>query len=296
MAALELTQHYEKEISSNWEVLSQQMDSRLGPTVNNTSFRGKRKYWNQLETGSMTEVTERKGDTPDGDTQGYKYWIYRRKFEFVRVWDEDDQLNLGEVSLPNSDEVQSMVYASNRTKDDVIIAAFDATRYIGEDGTTTDAFDTTYQVANNYVASGSTADSGLTIAKLLEAQRLFNVYEVPDEDRYFVHGSKQLQDLLLTTQVTSADYATVKALVEGKVEKFCGFTFVRSERLTVASNVRSCFAYAKSGIKFAEIGREVHVDQLPGRRHATQLRGVYRCGAVRTENKRVIRVYCDEAV
>lgn len=293
---MELTQFYEREISSNWEMLAQQKDSRLGESVLNVSFRGKRKYFNQLEEGSMTEVTERKGDTPDGDTTGYKYWIYRRKFEFVRTWDEDDQLNLGEVSLPNSDEVQSMVAASNRTKDDVIIAAFDGTRYIGENGTTSDAFDTAYQVANNYVPSGSAADSGLTVAKILEAKRLLDVAEVEDMDRYFVTGSKQIQDLLLTTQVTSADYNTVKALAEGRVEKFAGFTFKRSERLTVASNVRSCFAYAKSGVKFAEIGREVHVDQLPNRRHATQLRGVYRCGAVRTENKRVIRVYCDEAV
>lgn len=294
--SLELTQYYEREASSSWEMLSQQRDSRLGDCVTSASFRGKRKYWNQLETGTMTEVTERKGDTPDGDSTGYKYWIYRRKFEFVRVWDEDDQLNLGEVSLPNSDEVTSMVAASNRTKDDVIISAFDSARFIGENGTTSDAFDTTYQVANNYVASGATADSGLTVAKILEAKRLFDVNEVDDDDRYFVTGSKQIQDLLLTTQVTSADYNTVKALAEGKVEKFAGFTFKRSERLTVASNVRSCFAFAKSGIKFAEIGRDVHIDQLPGKRHATQLRGVYRCGAVRTENKRVIRVYCDEAV
>jgi hypothetical protein len=266
----ELTTFFEKEVATNWEMKAQQSDSRLGSAVTGTSFSGKRKQFNMLDTGTMTEVTTRKGDTPDGDSAGTKYWIYRRKFERVISWDEDDQINLGDIALPDSDEVQSLVAASNRTKDSVIISAMDATRYIGEDGTTTDAFDTAFSIAVDYVASGSTANSGLTLAKIAQAKQKLDEAEA-SEDRYFAHSAQQLQDMLLQDKMTSQDYAAVKALVDGKMDRFLGFKFIRTELLSLNSgtDVRTCFAWAKDGIKFAEIGRTVHIDLLPSKRHAS---------------------------
>jgi hypothetical protein len=293
----QLTTYFPTEFSSNWEMLAQQMDSRLGAAVTPTTINGKRRKFNQLDVGSMTEVTTRKGDTPDGDSTGASYWIYRRKFERVITFDEDDQIQLGNVVLPNSDEVQTMAMASNRTKDDVIIQSFDATRYIGENGTTSDSFLSAMSIAVDYVASGSTANSGLTLAKIARAKKLLDEQEVEDGDRYFVHSAQQLQDMLLVDKMTSADYASVKALVDGTITRFLGFTFVRSQRLTrnTSTDVRTCFAWHKSAIKFAEGGRNVHIDTLPDRRHAQQIRGVYRCGAVRTQNEKVARIYTDES-
>jgi hypothetical protein len=293
----QITSYYETEFSKNWEMLAQQKESRLGGAATPTTITGKRRKFNQLEIGSLQEVTTRKGDTPDGDSTGYAYWIYRRKFERVIIFDEDDEMQLGTIALPDSDEVTSMMAASNRTKDDVIISAMDATRYIGENGTTTDAFDTANQVAVNYVASGSTANSGITVAKILAAKRILDENEVDDNDRYFAISAQGLQDMLLTTEITSADFNTVRALAAGSVDMFAGFKFIRTERLSLNSgtDVRTCFAWAKSGIKFADGGRQTYIDVLPSRRHAKQIRGVYRCGAVRTENKRVVRVYADES-
>jgi hypothetical protein len=295
--SLEIPQFFETDFARNWEMKAQQKDSRLAGAVESTEFKGKRKAFNKLDTGTMTEVTERKGSTPDGDSTGDKYWIYRRKFEFVKRWDEDDQLNLGSVALPDSDEVASFSAAENRTKDDVIIAAFDATRYIGETGVTTDAFDTNFDVAVNYVASGAAANSGLTLAKIAKAKQLLDEAEVDDGDRYFTHSAQQLQDMLLIDKMTSQDYAAVKALVEGKVEKFLGFHFIRTERLSLnaSTDVRTCFAWHKSGVKFGYAGRDVHFDILATERHQRQLRGVSRMGAVRTENTKVVRIACDES-
>ena len=296
-AMAELTTFFEKEIQTNWEMKDQQMDSRLGSCVTTDSFVGKRKQYNQMEKRTMREVTTRKDDTPDGDSTGTKYWIYRRKFEDVIVYDEDDQLNLGEISLPDSDEVSQMSYASNRTKDSVIITAFDATRYVGENGTDTDSFDTNMEVAVNYVASGSPANSGITVPKILQAKKLLDEQEVPFGDRFFAISAQQLQDMLLRTEITSSDYVAVKGLVDGTVDRFAGFKFVQTELLSLntGTDVRTCFAWHRSGIKFAEIGRTVHIDLRPDRRHAKQIRYVYRCGAVRTQNSRVVRVYADES-
>ncbi|SKA95044.1 hypothetical protein SAMN02745166_02254 [Prosthecobacter debontii] len=291
----EITQFYETEFAKNWEMKVQQKDSRLLPTVTTDSFRGKRKWYNQLDAGVMTEVTERKGDTPDGDTTGTKYWIYRRKFEFVRTWDEDDEMQLGSIALPDSDEIASFTAAEARTKDDVIIQAFDGTRKVGETGTETETFPSGQSVPATYPPGGPMVSMGLTVQKILRAKKILDENEVDDEDRYFVTSSQQLQDMLNITEITSGDYVNVKALVDGEVSMFAGFTFVRSERLPVDGNgLRSCFAYHKSGIRWADAGRSVHIDVLPNKRHARQLRGVCRMGAVRVEDKRVVRVLCDE--
>jgi hypothetical protein len=293
----QLPTYFETEYSKNWEMLAQQMDSRLGAAVTPTTITGKRRKFNQLDEGEMSEVTERKGDTPDGDSTGDSYWIFRRKFEKVIVFDEDDEIQLGTIALPDSDEVASMAAASNRTKDRVIIQAFDGTRYIGENGTTSNSFSGGMSIAADYVASGSTANSGLTLAKISRAKKLLDEQEVDDGDRYFAHSSQQLQDMLLVDKMTSEDYASVKALVDGKIDRFLGFKFVRTELLTrnTSTDVRTCFAWHKSGIKFAEGGRNTHMDMLPSRRHCKQIRGVYRCGAVRTENEKVVRIYADES-
>lgn len=293
----QLTTYFETEYSKNWEMLAQQTDSRLGSAVTPTTITGKRRKFNQLDEGEMSEVTERKGDTPDGDSTGTAYWIFRRKFEKVITFDEDDEVQLGTIALPDSDEVASMTAASNRTKDRVIIQAFDGTRYIGENGTTSDSFLSAMSIAVDYVASGSTANSGLTLAKISRAKKLLDEQEVEDGERYFVHSAQQLQDMLLVDKMTSEDYASVKALVDGKIDRFLGFKFVSTELLArnTSTDVRTCFAWHKSGIKFAEGGRNTHMDVLPSQRHCKQIRGVYRCGAVRTQNEKVVRIYADES-
>ena len=164
-------------------------------------------------------------------------------------------------------------------------------------GTTSDSFLAAMSIAVDYVASGSPANSGLTLAKIARAKKLLDEQEVEDGERYFVHAAQQLQDMLLVDKMTSDDYASVKALVDGKIDRFLGFKFIRSERLSrnISTDVRTCFAWHKSGIKFAEGGRNVHMDVLPSKRHCQQIRGVYRCGAVRTQNEKVVRIYTDES-
>jgi hypothetical protein len=115
-----------------------------------------------------------------------------------------------------------------------------------------------------------------------------------------VCGAQQVQDLLRTTEVTSEDFNSIKALVSGQVDTFLGFKFLSSQRLinaTVSSvaDIRSVFAFHKSAIKFAMSDRKVQMDILPTRRHALQIRSTMMLGAVRTENEKVVRIYCDES-
>ena len=201
--------------------------------------------------------------------------------------------------MPTSDEVRSHAMAFNRAIDDVIIAAFDATRYIGEDGNTPDAFPSGQSIGATYVETGSPTSAGMTVGKLRRAKYLMDTAEVPDMDRYIVIGSQELQDLLRDQTMTSFDYNTVKTLVDGQIDTFLGFKFIRSERLPIGTvsgtaDVRSCFAFHKSAIKFSMAERQTRMDILPMRRHALQIRTTMLLGAVRTENEKVVRIYCDE--
>ena len=297
MAAIDT--FYPTTFQLSFDQVLQQMDSRLLNAVTRADFTGKKKWFNLLNDSEAQDILTRKGDTPDGEFDGSKYWLTQRPKEKVTTFDEWDKHFLGTIVLPTSDEVQSHAMAFNRAIDDVLIAAFDATRYIGEDGTTTDAFPAGQSIASNYVETGSTAQSGMTVGKLRRAKYLMDVSEVPESDRYLVMGAQEEQDLLRDTAVTSADFNTVKTLVEGNVGTFMGFKFLKSQRLpigTVSSvaDIRSCFAFHKSAIKFAMSDRQTRMDILPMRRHALQIRSTMMLGAVRTENEKVVRIYCDE--
>jgi hypothetical protein len=116
-----------------------------------------------------------------------------------------------------------------------------------------------------------------------------------EEERIIVVSARQLQDLLRTTEVTSADYNTVRALVDGNVNTFMGFKFRRTQLLGLASTVRSCFAYVKSGIVLAERGLKTYMDVRTDLSHSLQIRSVASLGAIRMEEKKVVEIACDEA-
>jgi hypothetical protein len=249
----------------------------------------------------MTKLTARAADTNISDVALAKRWLRPYPYEHATLFDEWDAEYLGEVSLPQSETVSNHAMAYMRTCDKVIIDAALGSAYTGETGVTPTALPAGQKVAVDYVETGSTANSGLTIAKLRQAAYLLNEAEVDDSDpRVLVVSAKQIQDLLRTTEVTSADFNSVKALVQGDIDTFLGFKFrrVASSLLPYNSStgVRTCFAYVRSGLKLADAGRKVHVDIRADKSHALQIRTVASLGATRMEEKKVVEIAADEVL
>ena len=71
-----------------------------------------------------------------------------------------------------------------------------------------------------------TTNVALTVATLVSAVTALKKNGVPSENLTFIHDAGQLADLLNTTQVTSADYNSVRALVNGTINKFLGMDFI----------------------------------------------------------------------
>jgi len=82
-------------------------------------------------------------------------------------------------------------------------------------------------LASTTTTAVGTSGADLTVETMLAAKRALDKKGVPADDRYFVIESKGLEDLLKTTQVTSSDYNTVKALVGGDIDTFVGFKIIQ---------------------------------------------------------------------
>jgi hypothetical protein len=298
-ALTQIPEHFTTQFDANWKHLVQQMNSRLESYVTIDSFEGKEKSYNQIAETAMELITSRAGATRISDVALAKRWIRPKGHDTANLFDEWDETLLGQVVLPTGPVVKNHAAAYKRTCDQTIITAALGTAFTGEDGTTPVTLPSPSQeVAVNFVETGVAANSGLTIGKLRQTKYIFDDNEVDEEDeRIFVASAKQMQDLLRTTEITSVDYNSVKALVDGKVDTFLGFKFRRTQLLPrdAGTDVRTCFAYAKSGLVLADRGLKTHMDILPTQSHALQIRSVAFLAATRMEEKKVVAVYCDES-
>ena len=191
---------------------------------------------------------------------------------------------------PTSTYAQAAAFAMGRAMDDVIISAATGTAFTGVSGGTS----TSLPGGQAITESGT---DGLTIAKLRNAKRIMDLNSVDASiPRYIVVSPRQIDDLLGTTSVTSADFNTVRALVTGEVNTFMGFQFIVSNRLSIASSKRLCFAYAADGIKLA-VGKDVmsRIDERSDKGYATQIYYCMSIGATRMEEDKVVSIQAHEA-
>lgn len=233
-----------------------------------------------------TEITSRLGNTQWQEPDAYRRRIGKRSFEFTTLLDKFEKLD--RLSDPTSGEFKNATMALGRVSDKLIIDNMRGDAYLGENSTAT-ALPSAQKIAHG--------SAGITIAKLVEVNEKFNEANVdPDEKKYMVIGPKQLSDMLVIEQLTSADYAAVKALVQGKVDNFMGFTFIVSNQLVVASNIRYCLAYVESAFELViDQAMVTTSDRLPERRNAIGVQTQYSLGGTRTEEEKAVEVACDES-
>lgn len=297
-AITQIPEFFTTEFSANWEHLVQQKLSKLREFVVIDRVQGKEKKYNQMAAVNMTQITARAQTTNLTDTAMAQRWLRPLQYEKADLLDEWDSELLGEVSLPQSELVTNHAMAFARKCDEVILAAAIGTASTGATGTTSTVLPAGQKIAHDFVESGTAATSGLTIAKLRQAKFILDDADVDEDDpRIIAVSPRQLQDLLRTTEVTSADYNTVKALVAGQLDTFMGFKFrvVNKAFFTLASSRREVVAYVKSGLRMTDAGRRVHVDIRADRSHSLQIRTTASIGATRMEEKKVVQISCSEA-
>ena len=284
----QITTAFVQQYSNNVQMLSQQKGSLLRNTVDAETVAAKNAFFEQVGQATAVKRVSRHGDTPQIDTPHSRRRVSMVDYEYADLIDKQDQVRT--LIDPTSSYAQAAAFALGRAMDDEIISGITGNAFSGETGSTTVALPSAQKITD----SGT---DGLTIAKLRSAKEKFDSSSVdPSIPRYLVVGPKQISDLLGTTQVTSSDFNTVKALANGEISTFLGFNFVVSNRLTIASSKRLCLAYAMDGIKLA-LGQDImtRIDERSDKGYATQVYVCMTMGATRMEEEKVVTIEAHEA-
>ncbi len=289
--SVNITTSFVEQYSANVSMLAQQTGSKLRSAVDVEKVRGKNAFFDQIGVTAAQLKTSRHSDTPQIDTPHSRRRVSLATYEWADLVDDADKVRA--LIDPTSTYARAAAAAMNRSIDDVIITAMNASANTGVAGGTSTALPSTQKTAT------SDQSDGMTIAKLRSAKYILDNNDVdPSLKRYLVCGPKQVQDLLATTEVTSSDYNTVKALASGQVDSFLGFNFIMSTRLNKDATYttdRLCFGFTEDAVKLA-IGNDVSakISERADKSYSTQVYYGMDIGAVRMEEEKVVQIPCNE--
>jgi len=287
----QITTAFVEQYSANVTMLAQQMGSVLRSAVDVETIKGKNAFFDQIGSVTAQVRSSRHGSTPQLDTPHSRRRVSLADYEWADLIDDLDKVRM--LIDPTSAYAKAAAAAMGRAIDDVIITALGGSADTGVAGGTAVALPSSQKVSTSAQADGS----GLTIAKLRSAKFILDSNDVdPSTPRYIVVSPKQIQDLLATTEVTSSDFNTVRALATGTLDSFLGFKFLVSNRLSLANtDDRLVYAFTADAIKLA-IGKDVtaRIDERADKSYATQVYYSMAIGATRMEEKKVVEIPCDE--
>lgn len=276
-------------------ILVQQEESRLVGTVKQKSITGDRMYFERLGSIDVMENIGRFSPTVLQDADHSRRLVKIKDYDGGLGLDPKDELRM--LIDPKSDYARILAMGMGRQLDKTIIAAAAG---LSESSTTADLTEATVALpAGNIIdqAFGAGSDN-LSVEKLREAKKKLDENEVGStEERVCIVTASNLDALLGTTEVTSSDFNTVKALVQGEIETFLGFRFIRTELLENQSEgFRQVLCYTKSAIGLAMADdMKVMVDRRPDLKNIWQVLIQSTFGAVRIEEEKVIVIECDES-
>lgn len=286
---------YGQEFATRCDLLLQQKGSKLKGRVMTGSHTGE-------QASPLDQLGAIEAQTPMGrfapigrvDANVARRWVVPADKDLPQLFDSFDKLRI--LSDPKSKYAENAANAIGRAYDYAIIAAALATSVTGKTGTGTEAFDTAnFSIANDFQASAAT---GLTVAKLIEAKRMFEqaFVDMEADPLTLIISAKQHANLLNQAQTQSRDFTDRPSLIAGRVTNFLGFDIVVSEYLTKVGNDRYNIAFAKSGLYLGiwedMVSKVSQRDDLSGQPWQHYVKATF--GATRIEQGRVIRILATE--
>jgi Phage capsid protein len=194
----------------------------------------------------------------------------------------------------NSIYAKNLAQSRNRKIDRIILAA------VPGNSISVAADDTNANVAlpaGQIIVDGGTS---LTMSKVAQAKAIMDDASIDDDDRYFFYSPQAMRKLLEDTKVSSTDFNTVKALVDGGLpmdQRWYGFFWRQTTLLTKTVNIRRCLAWQKNcvGVAVGKYGT-VETSTRADKNNAPQLLLWLGAGATRIEEAGVVAIDCDESV
>lgn len=300
-----------QQYTANVYHLSQQQGSRLGPLVRSETFVGKAEYFDRLALATAQKKQGRNTPTPNLDIAHSRRMVTTSMYEWATLVDRKDKLQ--NIHDPENQYSKAAMNGLGRQMDVVLINAALGNAATGEGGTGTQALGT----GQDILAVAGGVASRMNVLALLKAKLLFDQAEAVGP-RFFVHTAGFLEAMLEQTQVTSADYNTVRALVKGELDTYLGFKFIHTEllplfsatgnstdtfdptsglhsvaggALTPGATTVSGFAFVGDGLLLGRndgaVGR---IDERPDYSYNHQVYASMDFGAVRMEEVKVVQI------
>lgn len=299
-----------QQYNANVMHLSQQKGSQFEMCVRRESQKGKAQFFDRIGPVAAVQRTGRHSSTPQIDTPHTRRMVTLADYEWADLVDDQDKIRM--LIDPTSEYALAAAWAFGRSKDDVIIAAALAAAAGGETGSSS----VSHPNSQKYAANDGTSFSNLNVTTLRAIRRILKKADIDKSiPLYLACPPESIEALLGQTAVTSADFNSVKALVQGEVDTFMGFKFIETNRLSTTSSTsasattgavgsgtslsgtnRACLAWAQDGLLMS-VGEDVvsKMSERDDKGYAMQVYTRMSMGATRMEEEKVIEVICKEA-
>lgn len=303
--SVNLVNLYRISFGNNVMTLLQDQGGKIAPYCMRGKHEGKQASpVDQYAAVEAQKVTTRFEPMPRVDGAVDRPWVFPTDYDLPQLVDTLDKAKV--VLDPKSAMVENAAKAMRRAEDNEVRDAFFADRKTGENGSGTTVFGTALTTAggqNVAVATGAAAATNLNVAKLKEGLKtmLANEVDVDYDDLHCAITATEHDALLNEIQIISGDFNQREApvLVEGRVKRFLNINFHIFNRLNTgtddaAGTSRMIPLWARSGMYIGDFN-ELMFDIAPRRDIRTlpwQIYCMRSLGATRTEDKKIVRIWC----
>lgn len=240
---------------------------------------GSTHFFRKMGTGMALQHTSSELITP----QDYTHTKVAANLSNWRIGEYTDLFDQAETTVDErADLARNNSMALGRAEDQLIIDALDAATSLA--GTVDEDL-------------GGT-DSPINAAKLRRAKRYLTAQQATGSDHTLIINAAGLEGALAETEITSADYQTMRVLVDADLnaKKAFGFTFVVLEDRaegglpSISTNIQQCFAFDRAAVGLATaLEPSTRVDFIP-ERLSWLSQGILKAGAAVIDSKGVVEV------
>jgi len=140
--------------------------------------------------------------------------------------------------------------------------------------------------------------TNLNLAKLLAAKKSLDANNVPAEGRCMLIHANGLSALLDETELTSSDFATVKALSQGEIDTFLGFKFImlgdRDEGGLPLPSTRTSFAFHRDAVGMGVgMGQKSEINYVP-EKTSFLVSSMFSAGAIAIDDEGIVKISSTE--
>lgn len=291
----QVPEHHVKAFTTNVMLDVQRQGGLFRMCVTSANYTGEGvQAVNYIGQARFNKRQSRWDDTKLTELAHTQRWLGPEDNDFATLIDRLDTLRM--IYDPTNPYVEAVRIGYGVEEDTTIINAFFANAFTGKLGATSTPFDPANVIPLNA--------TGLTVAKLRLARMRLKQNRIAligarsttgrGEQPYIACTAKHKDDLLGETQTTSSDFAAIKALVDGEVNRFMGFEFIECEDVLQDPAVPTTDmlpVWVQSGMHVGDWQNlNVQITPRADKNNIPQIHACFTQGATRLHEKKVLKI------